>query len=88
MSVKVTRHFEPEHHAEIVVLEDSLGSRMVLTLPLVVTTEVDGKVLVVKTNPDAEIEQTQALMEARERMAIEHAKARGHIQAGEECGCP
>ena len=43
MSVSVTRHFEPRHHAEIVVLEDSLGSRMVLTLPLVTAVETKGK---------------------------------------------
>ena len=64
MSVSVTRHFEPRHHAEIVVLEDSLGSRMVLTLPLVTAVETKGKRRnhkVVKTDPDAEIQKAKAL---------------------------
>jgi len=90
MSVSVTRHFEPRHHAEIVVLEDSLGSRMVLTLPLVTAVETKGKRRnhkVVKTDPDAEIEKAKALMEERERICIEHATARGHIKAPEDSGC-
>ena len=36
---------------------------------------------------DAEIEKAKALMEERERICIEHATARGHMQAPEDSGC-
>lgn len=87
----VTKHLVPGTHNEHVVLEDSLGVRHELTIPLVHAVEATpGAVQYLASDPDAEIAKAVDMMEERERIALRQMRERGYLASSDatgDCGC-
>ena len=83
--IRIHERLIAEHHQLSIHLTDDLGKEHILVVPLYQTREVEGKLVQEATDPDAEIAKLLPMLEEQERIALEHARKRGHLK--EDCGC-
>lgn len=78
MTIAIQKSLIPGTHNERVILTDTMGVVHEMIIPLVVSRETSPAVWEhVRTDPDAEIRKVVEMMEAREKIAMGHAQARG-----------